>query len=111
MTTVLHHQNLRKRVHSKREKLPHPNPAVAWFDRFIVLVGVLNAVFTLPQVLQIWIGQDASGVSIVSWGYYAFGSLMFLIYGIIHKEIPIIVNYSAAMVLYVLIVLGALMYS
>lgn len=111
MANALHHQSLRKRVHSKRQKYPHPNKFIAWFDKLIILVGILNAVATIPQVLQIWIGQDASGVSVVSWSYYAFGSVMFLLYGIIHKEIPIIVNYSAAMVLYILIVLGTLMYS
>lgn len=60
MATALHHQNLRKRVHSKRQKYPHPNKAVASFDRLIILVGVFNAVATLPQVLQIWMGRDAS---------------------------------------------------
>jgi len=111
MTTALHHQSLRKRVHSKKQKYPHPNKKVAWFDRLIILVGVFNAVATIPQVLQIWIGQDATGVSLTSWSYYTFGSMMFLIYGIIHKEIPIIVNYSAALMLYALIVLGTIMYS
>lgn len=111
MVTVIHHQSLRKRVHSKRQKYPHPNAKVRWFDRIIILVGVFNAVATIPQVLQIWIGQDATGVSLVSWLYYTFGSTMFLIYGIIHKELPIIVNYSIAIVLYALVVIGTLMYS
>ena len=74
-------------------------------------MGIFNAVATIPQVLEIWVGQDAAGVSLVSWSYYTFGSIMFLIYGIIHKEIPIIVNYSAALILYLLIVLGTVMYS
>lgn len=111
MSDALHHQNLRKRVHSKKQKYPHPNKFIAWFDRVIILVGMLNAVATLPQVLQIWVGQNADGVSVISWSYYAFGSVMFLIYGIIHKELPIIINYAAAMLLYVLIVIGTLMYS
>jgi len=111
MTTALHHQSLRKRVHSKKQKYPHPNKKIAWFDRLIVLVGVFNAFATIPQVLQIWISQDATGVSLASWSYYTFGSIMFLIYGIIHKEVPIIVNYSAALLLYALIVLGTIMYS
>lgn len=111
MTHPIHHQNLRKRIHSKKEPYPHPSKRMAYFDRFIIVVGILNAVATLPQVLQIWIGQDASGVSIISWSYYAFGSAMFLVYGVIHKEVPIIVNYLAGMTLYVLIVVGTLIYS
>ncbi|MDB5161762.1 MAG: hypothetical protein JWM52_270 [Candidatus Saccharibacteria bacterium] len=111
MPTVLHHQSLRRRVHSKKEKYPHPNLKIRWFDRFIILVGILNAVATIPQVLQIWIGQDATGVSLISWSYYTFGSVMFLIYGLIHRELPIIVNYSIALMLYALIVIGTLIYS
>lgn len=111
MSHALHHQSLRKRVHLKKQKYPHPNKAVAWFDRAIIVVGLFNAIATLPQVLQIWIGQDASGVSIISWSYYAFAASMFLIYGLIHKELPIIMNFLAAVVMYVLVVIGTLLYS
>lgn len=111
MTHVSHHQSLRKRVHSKKQKYPHPNKAIALFDKLMIVLGALNAVATLPQVLQIWIGQDASGVSLISWSYYCFYSAMFLIYGSIHKELPIIVAYSLALVLYILIVIGTIMYS
>lgn len=111
MITAEHHRNLRKRVHSKKQSFPHPNKAIAWFDRFIILVGLVSALATIPQVLQIWIGQDASGVSALTWSYYAFGSFMFLIYGFIHRELPLIISYSAAVLLYILIVIGTIMYS
>lgn len=111
MPNPVHHQSLRKRVHSKKQKYPSPKPFVRWFDRAIILVGLFNAVATIPQVLQIWVGQDASGVSLISWVYYSFAAMMFWIYGIIHKEIPIIVNYSAGIILYSLIVIGTLIYS
>jgi MtN3 and saliva related transmembrane protein len=111
MTHVTHHQNLRKRIHSKKERYPHPNKRIAYFDRLMIALGALNAVATLPQVLEIWIGQDASGVSLISWSYYCFYATMFLIYGFIHKELPIIVAYSLALALYILIVIGTLIYS
>lgn len=110
MSHALHHQSLRKRVHSKRQKYPHPNPAIAWFDRLIIAVGIVNAIATIPQVLQIWVSQDATGVSLVSWSYYAFAAVMFLIYGFLHRELPIIVNYSVASLLYVLVVIGTYLY-
>jgi uncharacterized protein with PQ loop repeat len=103
--------SLRKRVHLKKQKYPHPNKAIAMFDRLMIVLGALNAVATLPQVLQIWIGKDATGVSLISWSYYCFYATMFLIYGLIHKEAPIIIAYSLALVLYFLIVIGTLLYS
>ena len=110
MTHPVHHQNLRKRAHLKKDKYPHPNKFVAWFDRIIILVGVFNAVATVPQVLQIWTTQDATGVSLLSWSYYTFGSIMFLLYGIMHKAVPIIVNYAIAIILYALVVVGTILY-
>jgi uncharacterized protein with PQ loop repeat len=106
-----HHQDLRKRAHLRKDKYPNSNKFIAWFDRLIILVGVLNAAATTPQALQIWMSQDASGVSLISWSYYLFGSIMFVIYGLIHKTIPILINYSLCLVIYFFIVIGIVIYS
>ena len=101
-------------MHAKKlknqEKYPSKNKAVAMFDRLIIVVGVGGAIATLPQVIQIWSTQDATGVSLISWSYYLFSASMFLIYGLIHRAIPIIINYGAALFLYFLIVLGTAIY-
>jgi uncharacterized protein with PQ loop repeat len=109
MTHPFHHQNLRKRSNAKNSR-GKQGVFITRFDKIIIVVGVLNAVATVPQVLQIWITQDAGGVSLFSWSYYLFGSIMFLIYGLLHKAIPIVTNYGIAIVLYALIVLGTILY-
>ena len=110
MISPRHHQNIRKRIHSKNEKYPHPKSWIKWFDRFIIVAGVGTVIATVPQVLEIWVNQSADSVSTISWAYYTFYALIFTVYGIIHKEFPIIFNYSIASVLYVMIVVGSVIY-
>lgn len=73
-------------------------------------MGVVNLFATLPQVLEIWVGKNATGVSSFSWGYYSFFSTVLLLYGIVHREKPIIVTYTGAVILYSAIFVGSLFY-
>ncbi len=66
---------------------------------------------TLPQVFKIWIGQNASGVSVISWLGYLIAAWFWLLYGFIHKEKPIIVTYLTWTVLVVMVIVGTLLYS
>ena len=110
MIHPFHHISVRKRIHTKKEKYPHSDKSIAMFDRFIIALGIFNIFATLPQLLEIWINKDATGVSFVTWAYYTFFSAMFIVYGVLHKEKPIIVNYSLVVVLYLGITIGALLY-
>lgn len=110
MTLPHHDISIRKRIHKKKQKYPHPNPAIASFDRFIIILGFVNIIATLPQVLQVWLYEDSSGISIMSWAYYSFFAFMLLGYGIIHREKPIIINYAGGSVLYTLVLIGAVMH-
>ena len=76
----------------------------------VVVVGLLSVVGTLDQVILIWSKQDASGVSLVSWSLYSTYAVIFLAYGIVHREKVIIITYSAAAVADIAIVIGVLLY-
>lgn len=65
---------------------------------------------TIPQLTKIWVEKNASGVSAVSWGAYLVTAIFWLLYGILHKEKPIIFTYSAWIVLEILIVIGTITY-
>ncbi|MBL8159089.1 hypothetical protein JNJ66_01395 [Candidatus Saccharibacteria bacterium] len=106
-----HHQALRRRRTARRAKKTASGRGLALLDKAIIVLGLLNTVATLPQVLQIWIGRDASGVSLFSWAYYVVFAVLLLIYGIAHREKPIIVTYSGGVVCYSLIVVGIVLYS
>jgi len=79
-------------------------------DQAIYLVGLLGPILTLPQVMIIWVQQNASGVSLVSWIAYLVTACFWLTYGIMHKEKPIIFTNSIWIMLDILIIIGIIIY-
>jgi uncharacterized protein with PQ loop repeat len=108
MIHPLHDIRARKNRRNKKQK--HSHSRTELFDKAIILLGVVNIIATLPQVIQIWASQDAGGISLISWGYYSFFAAMLLIYGILHRDKPIIVNYTGGTILFSLVWLGAFIY-
>ncbi|MBW2976742.1 hypothetical protein KY347_04825 [Candidatus Woesearchaeota archaeon] len=106
----LHHFHKRKRIHEKHEPYPHQDKFKRFIDSTIYAVGIFGPVMTLPQLAKIWIEKNASGVSVISWGAYLFAAVFWLIYGILHKEKPIILTYALWIVLEAFIVLGTVLY-
>ncbi|MBU1975331.1 MAG: hypothetical protein KKG59_02910 [Nanoarchaeota archaeon] len=107
---AIHHLHKRKRIHQKYEKYPHPNKFKRIMDKLIFFAGFLAIIMTIPQVLKIWVGQNASGVSIWSWSAYLFTTLIWLGYGIVHKDKAIIFAYSPFLILHPLIIIGTVLY-
>jgi len=106
----LHHFHKRKRIYQNHEQYPHPHKWKRLMDRFIYVVGVFGPLMTIPQVTKIWFEKNAAGVSVISWISYLLCAIFWLIYGVMHREKPIIVTYAIWIVLDFLIVIGALIY-
>lgn len=85
-----HHLHRRKRIHRKHEPYPHPDPLKRFMDRVIYAVSVAGPILTIPQAWAIWASRSAEGVSLVTWSSYIFFSFLWLFYGVLHKEKPII---------------------
>ena len=79
-------------------------------DKAIFVVGVVGPIMTIPQLVKIWVHQNAVGVSALSWASYLVCAVFWLIYGVLHKEKPIIFTYAIWIVLEVFIVVGTLIY-
>ena len=107
---VLHHQNIRKRIHQKFEKYPHPNKWKNFLDRAIFFIGVLGPIITMPQLVKIWILEDASGLSLVTWTLWIFVDSIWIIYGYVHKVLPIIISHSAYILVQTGVVIGIILY-
>src|ERR1700680_106868 len=54
----------------------------AMFRRFLGGMSVFTMIMTVPQVLAIWVGHQAAGVSILSWSAYFASALLWLWFGI-----------------------------
>lgn len=107
----LHHFHLRKRLHQKHQTYPHPDKFVRYLDGLIYIVGILGPVLTIPQVYAIWVIKDASGVSGLTWSAYLVFAFFWLLYGIVHKEKPIIISNCLWIVTEIIIVVGIFKYA
>lgn len=104
MLNIAHHHLVTRKIHKRLtfwEKV---------FDRFVLVGAFLGPMATLPQVFQIYQSKDVSGVSALSWGGYFLGSFVWLGYGLLHKEKPIIVSNLLFSIFTFLIVLGTIIY-
>lgn len=60
-------------------------------DKMMLIVGIIGPFMTIPQAMDIWIGHKVDGVSLLSWSAYTVLAVIWLAYGLTHKEKPIIV--------------------
>lgn len=101
---VLHHLHKRKRIQVKDE------PWKRILDKLIYMVAFTGPIMTLPQIIKIWGEKSAAGVSVASWTTFSVLSVFWLIYGVVHKEKPIIISSTLWFILDTFIVVGTLMY-
>lgn len=106
----LHHFHRRKRIYKNYEPYPHPNKWKSLMDKLIYAVIIITAVMTVPQVVQIWSEQNATGVSVYTWSTYFVMSIFWIVYGLLHKEKPIILSSTLLGLLQVFIVAGTVVY-
>ncbi len=64
---------------------------------------------TLPQIYDIWITKRLS-VNIITWSSYLVIGFVWLGYGIVHKEKPIIFSNILGIITTGLVVLGTLLF-
>lgn len=65
---------------------------------------------TLPQVLTIWVGRDAGGVSLVSWVSYLVSACLWLVYGLQKRDKTIYLACIGWILLDAAIVVGVFVY-
>ncbi len=79
-------------------------------DRLTYLVAAIEPIVTIPQLYVIFRDKSAEGIAISSWVGYQLFTLVWLWYGIVHKEKVIIFYQACWLVLQQLIIIGGLMY-
>jgi uncharacterized protein with PQ loop repeat len=70
---------------------PAPPGAHAWVPEAVLrralgAMSVFTIVMTVPQIWTIWIGHQASGVSIATWSAYLLSALLWFWYGLRKRD-------------------------
>lgn len=108
---MLFHIHLRKR---QSQKNLHPYPAksagLRFLDKIIFVAGVAGPVATIPQIVNIYGSQSAGNVSPVTFGTYALFNLVWILYGLAHREPPIVLTYCLWFAVNIIVCVGAIIY-
>ena len=61
-------------------------PSVSGLEKVLRGLSVFTMLMTVPQVLTIWVGRDAGGVSLVSWLSYLLAACLWFVYGLQKRD-------------------------
>jgi uncharacterized protein with PQ loop repeat len=106
----LHHLHIRKRMTTRREAYQNPALLVHALDKVIYLVGFLGPISTLPQIYEIYASHNAAGISVFTWSTYTVFSVVWILYGLVHRERVITFTYCLWLIMNGLVALGAILY-
>lgn len=111
MSDAIHHIHQRKRIHQKHEEYPHPHPGIRFLDRFLIIIAAVGPIVSVPQIIKLYETRAVEGFSIITWILLAVMNIFWIIYGIVHKEKPLVISYSLWFISNSLMVLGIILYS
>ncbi len=81
-----------------------------FFDKVMYIGSLFGPFVLIPQIIQVWINQDASGISIITWALLAGGSFMWFVYGLLHDEKPLVLTNFILLICDLVIIVGVLLY-
>jgi len=81
------------------------------FGRLLGAMSVFTLLMTVPQVLTIWVGHQAAGVSVISWSAYLVSALLWFWYGLQKRDRNIYLPCVGWVGLDAAVIVGALVYA
>src|SRR6266850_1439139 len=89
---------------------PQGAPPVSGLEKILRGLSVFTMLMTVPQVLTIWVGRDAGGVSLISWLSYLLAACLWFVYGLQKRDKTIYLACVGWVVLDAAIVVGVLVH-
>ncbi len=78
--------------------------------RILGSLSIFTMLMTVPQVLTIWLGHQAAGVSLASWSAYLISALFWFWHGLRRRDPNIYLACIGWMILDGAVIVGALVY-
>ncbi|KKW09416.1 MAG: hypothetical protein UY47_C0017G0003 [Parcubacteria group bacterium GW2011_GWB1_49_7] len=110
MSNGLHHLHTRKRLYKNLERYPHPSALKRTLDHAMYFVAIITPLVLLPQVLQVFTTKDAGGLSLQTWFLLGCINILWILYGLVHREPPIYVSNFLVGILNFAVVYGIFLY-
>lgn len=110
----VHHISMRKRRHAKKKDdlhpYPHPEKKMRMLDSLVLVVAIAAPVMFIPQIYEIFMSKNASGVNPYSFAASAVLAIPWTIYGVVHREKVIVVSSVLVIIVDIIISAGAMLY-
>ena len=104
----IHH--IQKRKKQKLHPYPSNNNLIRGVDSMVYIAGLAIPGLTFIQAYKIWAEKDAAGVSFAAYAGFIVANIVWLSYGVIHKQRPIILMYILLIIFNASVVAGTIMY-
>ena len=84
-----------------------------YFEICMLTMGIIGPLATAPQLVKLYHthSHHAHGLSLSSWIAYSFLALLWFLYGLVHKKVPIWVGNLIGLVMDLLMVIGILIHA
>ncbi len=82
----------------------------ATLTKLVLAMAIIEPLMTLPQVYEIWIRKQAEGVSLLTWSFYIFAAIIWLLYGLKIKDRPLIIASTLWIIVELIVVIGLVAY-
>ena len=90
--------------------IPAGSQADTVLRRLLGGMSIFTLLMTVPQVLTIWVGHQAAGVSVVSWSAYLLSAVLWFWYGLQQGDKNIYLPCVGWVALDSAVIAGALVY-
>lgn len=79
-------------------------------DSAMSVAAIIHPLMAVPQVVQIYVTEQAAGLSLFTWAAWLALGMVFLAYGLAHRLRPYILMQVLWVIVDVLVILGILIY-
>jgi uncharacterized protein with PQ loop repeat len=110
MDSGFHHLHTRKRIYQKLESYPSTSNTRRLFDTLMYAVALFAPLALVPQVIHIYTEKTTAGLVPYTWMIFIVGHILWIIYGTLHREVPLIISHAAVMCLNIAILVGIYLY-
>ncbi|WET03174.1 SemiSWEET transporter [Flavobacterium johnsoniae] len=81
-----------------------------YIDILGLFAGACITISTVPQILKVWKTKKVKEISLKMFGILTFGIAIWIVYGILKNDLPIIITNSVSLVLNLIMVYFILHY-
>jgi uncharacterized protein with PQ loop repeat len=95
---------------NKHKSTVHSNQKKEFFDYIVYFFTIATPLFELPQAYAIYANKSAEDVSMLTWSFFLIDNLVWIVYAIKRRVIPLLITTILYLAIEALVVIGIFVY-